>query len=215
MSTLAPQPPVSRAAASRLYRKDGHAWAKQQAAALRRRDYERIDWENVIEEIEAMGRAERKPWVTNCARALEHMLAIEHCKGATPGEARHWRDEVGAFRIEMAAAIDASHSLQGEYDEILALAWKQGRALGIRRLAKYAATSAGADDARPFQRAVKAQLPADCPYLVDHVTAYDPKRDDMPRDDIWPPAIAVRLNTLLGTRYEILDDRQRGYERSR
>ena len=52
------------------------------AAALRCRDYERVDWENVIEEIESVGRVERNPWVSNCARVLEYMLSIEHCKSS-------------------------------------------------------------------------------------------------------------------------------------
>ncbi len=84
------EPPALHGDAARLYRRDGYAWAKQRAAALRRRDYDRIDWKNVIEEIESIGRSERKPRVSNCALALVHVLAIEHCKTATPANPEDW-----------------------------------------------------------------------------------------------------------------------------
>ena len=199
------------AAPSGLYRRDGYAWAKQQAEALRRRDLRAIDWDNVIEEIEAVGRAERKPWVSNCAQALRHMLVIEHCRTATPANLEDWEAEIGAFRGGMADAIDASHSLQGEYDEILAMAWKSGRREAVRRLAEYAAEAEGRRDRRAYLRAVDARLPDECPYLVEHVCPYDPKRDKAPRDDVWPPGVAAVLNAALDRNYEILraDSRSR------
>ena len=55
---------------SDLYQRDGYSWALQQAEALRRRDLEQIDWENVIEEIEGLARAERKAWVSHCGHAI-------------------------------------------------------------------------------------------------------------------------------------------------
>ena len=209
------------AAPSSLYRRDGYAWAKQQAEALRRRDLQEIDWDNVIEEIESVGRAERKPWVSNCAQALVHMQAIEHCKTATPANLEDWETEIGAFRGKMADAVDASHSLQGEYGEILALAWKSARREAVSRLARYAAQAEGRRDRRAYLRAVDAKLPDECPYLVEHVFPYDPKRDKAPRGDVWPPGVAAVLNAVLGRNYEILraDSRSRaagrGYEWSR
>lgn len=216
MASLTSGLPRQAPAPSDPYRRDGYAWAKQQAAALRRRDLQAIDWDNLIEEIEAVGRAERKPWVSNCARALEHMLAIEHCKTATPANLEDWEAEIGAFRGEMADAIDASHSLQGEYDEILAMAWKSGRREAVRRLAGYAAQADGRRSPKPYLRAVGANLPDDCPYLVEHICPYDPKRDKEPRNDIWPPGVAAVLNAVLGRDYEIIRrGPQRGYEWSR
>lgn len=215
MSSPVSELPRADAAPPTLYQRDGYAWAKQQAEALRNRDLEAIDWDNVIEEIEAVGRAERKPWVSNCAQALEHMLAIEHCETATPANLEDWETEIRAFRGVMADAIDASHSLQGEYGEILAIAWKIGRRGAVERLASYSAQAAGRSSPKAYLRAWRVKLPEDCPYLVEDVAAYDPRRDKEPRDDVWPPAVAVRLNTALGRDYKISRRPRRGQGWSR
>lgn len=57
---------------------------------------------------------------------------------------------------------------------------------------------------KPHLRAMDAQLPDDCPYLVEHVCPYDPKRDKAPRNDIWPPGVAAALNAVLDRNYEII-----------
>jgi hypothetical protein len=44
---------------SDLYEDDILLWSEHQAEALRRRATNEIDWENVAEEIEAIGRSER------------------------------------------------------------------------------------------------------------------------------------------------------------
>jgi len=193
-----------------LYRRDGWSWAQQQAEALKRRDLRAIDWDNVIEEIESVGRAEKGRWVSNCARALGHMLAVEHWKGATAGDLQHWETEIRAFRLEMAAAIRANPGLQGEYAGMLSEAWADGRARAVERLAGYAAGGEGASSSRPNLRIVDAQLPDECPYLAEHVAAYDPRRDKQPRSDVWPPGVAVAFNSGLGTNYEILRADSRG-----
>lgn len=213
MSSLTSERPRPAETPASLYQRDGYAWALQQAEALRRRDLKAIDWDNVIEEIESVGRAERGRWVSHCARAIEPMLAIEYCKSASAGEVKHWRKEIRAFRIGMADAVRENPSLQGTYAEALSLAWARGRTLAVGRLAEYSAAAAGAEDDRPYERAVDAQLPEDCPYLVEHLAAFDPERDTRPRDEVWPPGVAVALNAALGTDYEIQQQRSRGWSR--
>ena len=128
---------VSETEASDLYRRDPFTWAQRQAAAMRRRDYDAIDWENVIEEIEDVARAEERQWTRNCARAIEHLLTMEHHPTPTPSTLAHWRMEMRNFRREMADVIKDNPGLQRRYDEMLAKAWKRGRALARDQLTEY------------------------------------------------------------------------------
>ena len=77
-----------------MYRNDPYTWALQQAAAMRRGDIAAIDRENVIEEIEDLGRAEERQWTKNCSRVIEHLLKMEDHPTPTASTLRHWRGEV-------------------------------------------------------------------------------------------------------------------------
>ncbi len=61
----------------------------QQAEALKRRDFRVVDWDNIIEEIEALGRAESNNWKVYCARSIEHLLKIECYREATEKLLKH------------------------------------------------------------------------------------------------------------------------------
>jgi len=43
---------------SNLYERDYYAWLQDQVQALRERRIEEVDWENVAEEIEDLGKSE-------------------------------------------------------------------------------------------------------------------------------------------------------------
>ncbi|MEQ1619725.1 MAG: DUF29 domain-containing protein [Terricaulis sp.] len=57
-----------------LYDKDTYTWALQQADALRRRSANEIDWENVAEEMESVGKSEARELSSRLAVLLAHLL---------------------------------------------------------------------------------------------------------------------------------------------
>lgn len=83
-----------------LYDEDTLLWSEQQAALLRRLAAGEavnaaVDWENVAEEIEAMGRSELAACRSLLGQAMLHMLNLH----AEPDSlaADHWQREVAAF----------------------------------------------------------------------------------------------------------------------
>lgn len=190
-----------------LYLSDGYSWAMQQADALRRRDLAAVDWENVIEEIEAVGRSERSAWESLCARALEHMLAIEHWPAATESALRQWIREIDNFRLRMASVLDRNPGLQGRYDEMYSSAWRDARRLAVYRLVDYEDPERPKECVRKWDR---RSLPQACPYRREHVAAYEPRRDSVPDLGLWPPSVAKVLNERLGRDYPILPEREFG-----
>jgi hypothetical protein len=81
-----------------LYESDILLWSEQQADALRRRAANEIDWENVAEEIEAVGRSERNAVASHLVLALLHDLKAE----AWPlsRDVPHWRAEARGHRAD-------------------------------------------------------------------------------------------------------------------
>ena len=84
-----------------LYDADVLAWSEQQAGLLRRLEAGEkvnaaLDWANVIEEIESVGRRELRTVESDLTRLLEHLIKL----AAFPDDPSraHWRTEAAAFR---------------------------------------------------------------------------------------------------------------------
>ena len=200
-STTTPSSGLRKPLAAELYHSDGYSWAIEQADTLRRRDFAAVDWDNVIEEIKDVGKAEVRSWTSYCARTIEHLLKIEHYRKATDEELKHWSQEVSHFRIRMARIIRKNPGLQGEYESMFADAWEDGRDHTCHRLADYDQSDDSLTDRGTAYRHRNLTLPQDCPYKLEDVTAFQFKRDSVPRHDVWPPEVARILNTRLHTNY--------------
>nr|WP_295746020.1 DUF29 domain-containing protein [uncultured Acidocella sp.] len=59
---------------STLYDRDFYAWSKEQAALLRSGKLSEADLEHIAEEIESMGKTEKRELISRLAVLLAHML---------------------------------------------------------------------------------------------------------------------------------------------
>lgn len=91
-----------------LYDRDYVAWTAEQARALRaRRGGENaLDYDNLAEEIEDLGKSETRACESQVENILEHLLNIE---SVGPVEAvPHWRGEISGFRHELSKRLTAT-----------------------------------------------------------------------------------------------------------
>jgi hypothetical protein len=79
-----------------LYETDILLWSEQQAELLRRRAANALDWDNLVEEVEAVGRSELHAVESHLIQALLHDLKAE----AWPlsRDVEHWRAEARGHR---------------------------------------------------------------------------------------------------------------------
>ena len=79
-----------KAPGSELYDRDYYAWVQDQVDALRQHRIEDVDWENVAEEIEDLGKSQRHSVESQMVRLLEHLLKLQYAGGTirriTPGD---------------------------------------------------------------------------------------------------------------------------------
>jgi hypothetical protein len=144
---------------STLYDEDICAWAEQQAAALRRlaatrRDLPNdLDWENIAEEVEDVGNAQRSAAESFLRLIFVHFIKLAVAPQAPP--ARHWRAEIITFQIELLAKLTPSMPGRIDLDRTWRRALKEARA-------RLAAEGVEPDDA--------ALLPLElqgCPFRLD------------------------------------------------
>ena len=190
---------VGKTRAQELYDEDPWSWSHQQVAAMRRRDFGAVDWENVIEEIGDVAGRDEDAWVSYCKNVISHLLKIHHSPKSP--DLNHWRKEIGDWRGEMQGKLDRNPGMKGKLPELLDGAWRRGREIAVRKLAEHGSPENPADERR-LRRAWASRLPVDCPYALEEIAGYDPSdKDAAPDPDVWPAPVALVLNEALGTDY--------------
>jgi Domain of unknown function DUF29 len=102
--------------ATTLYDEDFFVWSKQQAdalrAAARNGSNQKLDWENLAEEIENLGRSERRELARRLSTIIEHLVKLDHSPAKGP---RHgWRQTIRRERLELCRLLEDSPSLRRE-----------------------------------------------------------------------------------------------------
>ena len=91
------------------YEDDLYAWTQEQAALLRARQYDGLDWENLAEEIAAVGGSDRRKLESRLCVILLHLLkwqAQPALRGAS------WRKTLRTQRREIRKLLKQSPSLR-------------------------------------------------------------------------------------------------------
>jgi hypothetical protein len=58
---------------STAYETDYNQWLKETVKQLQERNFEQVDWDNLIEEIESMGKSDRRALMSLLTRLIEHL----------------------------------------------------------------------------------------------------------------------------------------------
>jgi Uri superfamily endonuclease len=107
-----------------LYDEDFVRWTEQQAAALRQakilplRTNLPLDWDNLAEEIESLGKSDRRELHSQIRRILRHLLKLAVSPAESPR--RGWHLTIREARKEIVIVLRDSPSLRREIDEIIA-----------------------------------------------------------------------------------------------
>ena len=109
---------------SDLYEDDIAAWAARQADLLRRRASNKLDWDNIAEEIADVGRSEEREVESRLAIACEHLLKWEFQPRL---RSNSWRSSVVQARTRIARVIRRNPSLKPYPATVLADAYQDGR----------------------------------------------------------------------------------------
>ena len=121
-----------------LYDRDYYTWAMQQADALKRRDFDAVDWENVTEEIEALARGEESSLRSQYARVMEHLLKLQYRESRETQPVAGWEKSVMNGRREIQDVLEDNPGLKGHRDDLFDQAWPRARRNFIDDFASHA-----------------------------------------------------------------------------
>jgi hypothetical protein len=107
-----------------LYERDLHLWLEQQAALLRTGRLDELDVGNLVEEIEAMGRKERRAIKSNLVVLLTHLLKHQF---QPDQRSTSWSASIVEHRQRLRDDFEESPSLRPYAAEVFARAYADAR----------------------------------------------------------------------------------------
>jgi hypothetical protein len=107
-----------------LYDTDFYAWANEQAALLRAGRLSEADIENVAEEIESMGKSEKRELTSRLTVLLLHLLKWQYQSAL---QSHSWHRTIEQQRLHIEEHLGENPSLKSQLDEVMAKAWRHAR----------------------------------------------------------------------------------------
>jgi hypothetical protein len=146
-----------RAEVASRYDSDFYGWTTEQATLLRQGRLAEADIENIAEEIEALGRSEKRELVNRLAVLLTHLLKWQLQPGL---RGNSWRLTIAEQRDELTEHLDDNPSLRPDLDQRIMRAYRKA-VLAARKETGLA----------------ESAFPATCPYTTSQIfdTAFLPE----------------------------------------
>ncbi|MDZ8106822.1 MAG: DUF29 domain-containing protein [Nostoc sp. DedQUE12a] len=114
--------PIPKTAAQ-LYETDFVAWTKQTVQLIRDRQFDQVDWDAVIEEIESLGRSERRELKSRLEVLLQYLLKWQYQSNLQSGS---WQNTIDEQRNRIIDLLQESPSLKSYPEEVLAQCYHRG-----------------------------------------------------------------------------------------
>jgi len=142
------------------YERDFYLWARTQAARLRARDWDAVDVNNVVDEIDSLAQEQEYQVEAHLSRLFEHLLLLTY-----DGRRRRYRRcRICEHRHELERYLKGSPSLRLALPNLVAEAYE------------HAVACAAIWTGRP-----RAAFPPDCPWTVAQILDDDFFPDPPPR----------------------------------
>jgi hypothetical protein len=103
-----------------LYEQDFYAWTLQQAELLRTRRLDCADLDNIAEEIESMGRSEKRELISRLTVLLLHLLKWQYQSAL---RSRSWQLTIRGQRRSLVRHLRDNPSLKSQLDQAMSDAY--------------------------------------------------------------------------------------------
>ncbi len=107
-----------------LYQKDYYGWLQENARLIRERKFSEIDTENLIEELESMGKSEKRELSSRLTILLMHLLKWQY---QAVRRSMGWRNTIAVQRIDIRELLEDSPSLRNEISDRIETAYEKAK----------------------------------------------------------------------------------------
>jgi hypothetical protein len=145
-----------------LYDKDFYQWTQQTVQMIKDKKYNLVDWDNLIEEIETLGRSEKRAVKSHLVILLMHLLKWQY---QPEHRSISWRASIRNARRELIELLQDNPSLAGDFLlDTLSFVYTRAR-------------EQAAEETTIFLQ----NFPAECPYNLQQIKDFEflPDRNNL------------------------------------
>lgn len=128
---------------------DVYGWAIHTANLLRNKKMDDVDFENIIEEMEVLGRSEQHELKNRLSLVISHLLKWQY---QSHKRTRSWELTIEEQRLQAEACLEVSPSLKSHLDDILSKAYDIGKIKALKET-----------------ELDKSVFPIECPYTFEQI----------------------------------------------
>lgn len=147
-----------------LYEKDFQIWIDATIQHLKNRQFESLDIEHLIEELNGLGKSEQNALKSNLMILLAHLLKVKVQFDAPDTMKMSWYNSIIEHRQRVLSSLEDTPSLKGFLAEAIDKAYPQAYKLAIKE-GKFAAFGVRIPDI--------SEYPNVCPFSVEQILDED------------------------------------------
>lgn len=84
-----------------LYEIDESEWLESTIELLKNRQFNALDLENLIEELEELGKEKKNAVASLLEQVIRHLLLLQYWSSESEYNAVHWQGEIYTFRVQL------------------------------------------------------------------------------------------------------------------
>ncbi|PPJ62566.1 DUF29 domain-containing protein [Cuspidothrix issatschenkoi] len=112
-----------------LYDQDYYLWLKTTINQIRTGQFSAVDLENLLEELETLGRSQKRTIQNLLINLFEHLLKLKYWDQEREQSQGHWKGQIRTFRREIKDELTDSPSLKPYILEIFDECYREARKL--------------------------------------------------------------------------------------
>ena len=126
--------PQIKAKPTSLYDTDYQQWIDRTVAQLKSGHFRDLDLENLIAEVESLGKSQKHAISSYLLRLCEHLLNLKYWESERKSCFRGWILEIGNFRSEIELIIQDSPSLKPFLSEKFSVSYQKARKVILKAM---------------------------------------------------------------------------------
>lgn len=143
-----------------LYACDFNLWIEQTIQKLKNRQFEELDVEHLIEELQDLGKSEKRTLESNLMVLLAHLLKLKIQNDAPDTMTGSWDDSINEHRQRVQKSLRDTPSLKPYLATAVSSAYPDARKLAIRdgKKAKFG-----------VRMPLENEYPNTCPFSIEQI----------------------------------------------